>query len=341
MNILKKTAASAVSVILSLTFCVITVFAANEKVYLGGIPFGVKMMTGELTVVGFSDVETEIGKRCPALDAGLKEGDEIKYIGEKKLSFANELSDALNDSAGGSVELVCSRSGKDFTVSVTPVKSISDGRYKAGLQLKDNTSGIGTVTFIIPDTMAFAGLGHGICDRDTGEVERLNGGAVFPVEINSVDRGDEGKPGALIGKFKDDKTGTLISNTDSGVFGLLAYLPDPLSEGDLIETAPIGEVVEGEAKIRCTLDGKGMKLYDVTISEIDPDEKTNKNFVIKITDKELLKCAGGIVQGMSGSPIIQNGKLVGAVTHVFVSDPETGYGISVDNMMEALPELLR
>ena len=341
MKKIKKAACCAVSVITVMMFCVVGVFAASDEVYLGGVPFGIKTLCGTLTVAGFSDVESEGKNVCPALEAGLKEGDVILSVGGVKVTSASELSDAIDKTRGKAAELVCRRGDEDLSLTLTPVKSSSDGKYKAGVLIKDGTSGIGTVTFIIPDTMAFAGLGHGVCDRDSGEIEPLCGGAVFPVEIKSVERGSEGKPGALIGEFKDVKTGTMISNTAEGVYGIFASAPATLDDKDLIETAPVTDAVKGDAKIRCTVGEKGAQLYNAKITEIDLDENTNKNFVIEITDEELLKDTGGIVQGMSGSPIIQNGKLIGAVTHVFVSDPKTGYGISVENMMDSLPEILR
>ncbi len=340
MKTIKKAALGAVSFIIITVFCAVSVYAIPEEVYLGGVPFGVKIMSGELTATGFSEVETENGGVCPALDAGLEEGDVILSVGGRRVTSAGELSDALGKTRGETTAFVCRRGDTEITLQVTPVKA-PDGSYKAGVLIKDGTCGIGTVTFIIPHTMAFAGLGHGICDRETGKTEAVAGGAVFPVEIKSVDRGSEGRPGALIGEFKDEKTGTLISNTPEGVYGLFANAPSSLADGDLIETAPLKDAVKGDAEIKCTLNGKEAKLYGVRITDIDEDEETNRNFVIEITDEELLRDAGGIVQGMSGSPIIQNGKLIGAVTHVFVGDPKTGYGISVENMMESLPEILR
>ncbi len=340
MRVIKKTACCAVSVMILMMLCAVSVFASSEEVYLGGVPFGVKIMSGDLTVAGLTDVETSGGKKCPAADSGLEEGDVILSVGGKKVTSAAELSDEIDKTRGNQTEFRLKRGENMYTVSVTPVRS-SDGRYKAGVLIKDGTSGIGTVTFVIPETMAFAGLGHGICDKETGSVEKISGGAVFPVDIESVERGSEGKPGALIGAFKETKTGTLITNSAEGVYGIFASVPSALTDDDLIETASVSEVEKGDAKIRCALSGSDAKFYDVKITDIDPYEKTNKNFVIEVTDDDLLRDAGGIVQGMSGSPIIQNGRLVGAVTHVFVSDPKTGYGISVDNMLESLPEILR
>ena len=338
---IKKTASFAVSLIILISVSVGTVYAASDEVYVGGVPFGVRIMSGNVTVEGFTNVETDNGASCPALDAGLKEGDEIIKADGSDVASVKDLTDAIESSDGKSIELTYLRNGVEKTTRMTPVKSKEDGKYKAGALITDGMSGIGTVTFIVPHSLAFAGLGHGICDRDTGEVKPVAGGAVFAVDIKSVDKGDEGKPGALVGDIGSSKTGTLISNRDEGVFGLLSDLPESLSEPDLIKTAEIGEVAEGDAEIRCTLDGKGVKSYKIKIKDIDANEETNKNFVIEVTDDELLSEAGGIVQGMSGSPIIQGGRLVGAVTHVFVSDPKTGYGISIENMMDALPEILR
>ncbi len=335
MKLIAKIKSAAAAVLLLFSICVTTVYASPMKVYPGGVPFGVRMRTGVLSVTGFSGVETVDGTLSPAYDAGIREGDEIVKINGNDASQTSDLADACAD--GKELTLECKRGSATHAYTVTPVKSVKDGKYRIGVLVKDGTTGIGTVTFIIPETLAFAGLGHGICDRDTGELEKLIDGAVFPVNITGVELGTDGHPGALLGDFFDEKEGTLVSNTDSGVFGLLAASPE---DREIIETCDITEVKPGEAEIRCTLDEGGVKSYKVNIADVEPEEKTNKNFIIEVTDEKLIEISGGIVQGMSGSPIIQNGRLVGAVTHVFVSDPKQGYGISVENMMRSAPDIL-
>ena len=206
--------------------------------------------------------------------------------------------------------------------------------------IKDGVSGIGTVTYILPENGAFAGLGHPICNSITGEKEKILKGTVTFADINGVEKGSEGEPGELIGSMENKKAGILVSNSDSGVYGIFSSLPEGIDKDDLIETSPLSEVETGSAKIKCTIDGNEASYYDINLINIEEDDDTNKNFIIEITDKDLIEKTGGIVQGMSGSPIIQNGKLVGAVTHVFISDPTKGYGISISEMLRNMPDIL-
>ena len=216
---------------------------------------------------------------------------------------------------------------------MTPVRS--DERYKAGLWIRDSTAGIGTVTFIDPATGAFAGLGHGICDSDTGELVKPGRGIVVNVAISGVEKGQAGAPGELRGYFSSGKIGSLTGNTECGVFGVFAELPEGMSgDAKAIPAATSAETHDGDAEIICTSDS-GTGRYKVRISGIDRSGRPVKNFVVTVTDPDLIAKTGGIVQGMSGSPIIQDGKLIGAVTHVLVNSPEKGYGIFIDNMLTA------
>ena len=185
----------------------------------------------------------------------------------------------------------------------------------------------------MPETNFFGGLGHGICDGETGAVIPMERGTVTDVTINGVVKGVAGAPGELRGSFKNNKTGSLLENTSCGVFGIFTALPE--NHGELLPIALKNEVKSGDAYIICTLDSGNPQKYTVKITDINHDASGSKCFSIKITDSRLLSKTGGIVQGMSGSPIIQNGKLVGAVTHVMVNDPTTGYGIFIENMLNA------
>jgi len=316
------------------------VSANKNEVYLGGIPFGVKMYSSELTVIGFSDVDAERGSKSPAYDAGIRENDTILSVNSEKISSVNDLIDACENCGGKRITIECKRNGKNVSFSFVPSLSKSENKYKTGMWIKDSTAGIGTVTYIVPETKAFAGLGHGICSSRTGEIEKLTKGVVMSVDITGVEKGSEGTPGELIGKFNDDKTGTLISNTDDGVYGIFSEIPDTITKEDLIKIAGDGEAEEGDAFIRCTLAGNSTDNYKIKLLNINEKEDNNKNFIIEVTDKRLIDQSGGIVQGMSGSPIIQNGKLVGAVTHVFVNDPTKGYGISIGEMEKSMPDIL-
>lgn len=320
-------------------------------VYLGGMPFGVKFYTDGVLVVGFCDVDSPGGVSCnPARDAGLRLRDVILAVDGRRLGSAAELTAAVEHSGGSPLSLLvrrpsarASKGGSDgtteVTVVVTPVLSAAENRYKTGIWVRDSGAGIGMVTFIMPRSQAFAGLGHGICDGDTGELIPMQRGVVTNVTVSGIDRGAAGDPGAIKGYFDPGKTGTLVGNTSCGVFGILSALPAGADR--LIPVAPRSQVKEGPATLRCTLDDGRIGEYSVTLTGIDPSASGSKCFTLSVTDPALLEKTGGIVQGMSGSPIIQNGKLVGAVTHVLVNDPTVGYGIFLDNMLRDMPDLLK
>ena len=304
------------------------------QVYLGGMPFGVKFMTEGVLVVGFCDIKDGKNAKNPSREAGVQMGDVILRVGNTPLCGASELNHLIENSGGAPVEFLCSRNGKTYATSLTPVYSSKEGRYKSGLYVRDSGAGIGTVTYIVPKTLAFGGLGHGICDAGTGELVPMQRGSVIRVSIHAVERGLVGSPGQVKGHFEGGKIGSLLTNHTCGVFGVFSKLPAFCDE----KTIPVGsrgDLACGKATIRCTLDESGPKYYEVEISDILRDATSNKCFTVKVTDPDLIAKTGGIVQGMSGSPIIQNGKLVGAVTHVLINDPTTGYGIFIENMLGA------
>ncbi|MBQ9151397.1 MAG: SpoIVB peptidase [Clostridia bacterium] len=329
-----------------------------EQVIVGGMPFGVKFYTEGILVVGFCDVDVTAnggGSRNvnPARDAGLKMRDVIIEINGQAPVGAASLTQAVEQSGGKPITLTVKRctashngakkTGNNhtskLTITVTPVRSVSENRYKTGLWVRDSGAGIGTVTFIVPGSNAFAGLGHGICDGDTGELIPMQRGQVTDVTVSGVERGEVGDPGAIKGYFAPGKTGTLLGNTECGVYGIFATLPQTATT-----KLPVGsrrEVCEGDATILCTLDNGKVGQYQVKITSVDTAATGSKCFTISVTDPALIEKTGGIVQGMSGSPVIQNGKLVGAVTHVLINDPTVGYGIFIDNMVRDMPELLR
>ena len=223
------------------------------------------------------------------------------------------------------------RDGKKYKARILPVKASADLKYKAGMWVRDSTAGIGTVTCYDPEDGSFAGLGHGIYDSDTQLLLPLLRGAVVDITLDDIIKGRNGHPGELKGTFGTEKTGTLLGNTPCGVYGVLAKKPQ-LIYGKL-PCALKSEVQKGKASILSNVDGNGVKEYAVEIVKIYSGNEETKNFVIEVTDRELLEKTGGIVRGMSGSPIIQNGKLVGAVTHVLVNEPSKGYGIFIENML--------
>jgi len=296
-----------------------------------GTPFGIKMFTDGVVIVGLADIQTNSASINPATQAGLKVGDVITAIDGHTVETNSEVAEAVESSGGKQMSFSIRRDGSIFTAQLQPVKSETDDLYKAGLWVRDSTAGIGTLTFYEPSAKLFAGLGHGICDSDTGELMPLLNGDIVPVTINGITKGLQGKPGELRGYFSDDNAmGSLAANVTNGVYGILKSAP----KGTALKVAMKQEVKTGAAKILTTIDGGPPQYYNVDIEKIDyRDNVLSKNLVLHITDSKLITQTGGIVQGMSGSPIIQNNMLVGAVTHVFVNDPTRGYGIFAENML--------
>jgi len=305
----------------------------NMKVILGGVPFGVKFNTEGVMVIGFSDIDSTPKSQTPAYLAGLRTKDVITKVNGTMIANAAELTSLVEKSGGTPISLTYKRAGVEHTVSVTPAYSQSESRYKTGVWVKDSGAGIGTVTYIIPESKSFGGLGHGICDSDTGELIPISRGVVMDVNISAIKKGVSGTPGEIKGYFGTNTLGSMICNTNCGVFGKLDSLPRNCQK--TIEVAMRDEICEGEASIVCTLDGGVPCYYKIEITSINRHADGSKCFVIHVTDASLIEKTGGIVQGMSGSPIIQNGKLVGAVTHVLINDPTTGYGIFIENMLNA------
>ncbi len=304
------------------------------KLYPGGIPFGIKFMTEGVLVVGFCDLQSNNKKVNPSSDAGLKMGDRILSIDGVNLDSAEELTKVVEKSDGRSLKVVYTRDGKTMNTTLTPIFCQNEGAYKTGIYVKDSGAGIGTVSYINPKDLSFGGLGHGICEGESGQLVPISRGSVVDVQINGVKKGEVGEPGELKGYFTSGRVGALLINNDCGVFGNLAQKPDGLP----CEPMNIGlkeELKIGKAYIYTTLDGNTPQKYEIEISNINRNETRGKCFTVTVTDKTLLEKTGGIVQGMSGSPIIQNGKLVGAVTHVLINDPTTGYGIFIENMLNA------
>ena len=321
--------------------------ASHREVYLGGMPFGVKFHTEGVTVVGYCDVDSgdnQAVAQNPAKDAGLQIKDRITHVDGAPLADAAALCAAVEASGGKPITLTLCRTVIKRTATgvhpdhvelkavITPVLSKLDNRYKTGIWVRDSGAGIGTVTFILPGSGAFAGLGHGICDADTGELVPMRRGTVTNVTISGIEKGQCGAPGALKGYFNPGRTGTLLDNTDCGVFGVLATSPAGL-DTRLIPVATRNEIKEGPATLRCTLDDGQARDYAVTVSAVDRNATGPKCFTVKVTDPALIEKTGGIVQGMSGSPLVQNGKIIGAVTHVLIDDPTMGYGIFIENML--------
>ena len=305
-----------------------------------GTPFGIKMFTNGVVVVGMSDIDSETGKVNPAEQSGLKIGDIITNVNGETVYENEEISKVIQDYNGEPLVLTVKRDTEILEISLNPVKSSQDGSYKGGLWVRDSTAGIGTVTFYNPENGLFGGLGHGICDIDTNSLMPMKNGDIVPVTISGVTKGQKGAAGELRGYFSSNQAiGNLFMNSDEGVYGQLEASP---VEQQALPVAMKQEVKEGPAQILTTVADGEPQYYNVTIESIEYKNSSRvKNLVVLVTDKALLEKTGGIVQGMSGSPIIQNGKIVGAVTHVFLNDPTRGYGIFAENMVENLVSIER
>ena len=296
---------------------------------LGGMSFGTRIVTDGVLVVGFGENGTD-GKPTAAERAGIRLSDAILSVNGKRTLSANDVAEAVKASGGKPLSLVCRRKGECHTFSVTP--DATDNGYRIGTWLRDSSAGIGTVSFIDPQTLAFGGLGHGICEAGTGEIIPILRGSITDAVITGITRGAPGAPGEMKGHLGKEKRGTLLSNTECGLFGFLTSVPEGCR---LITVAKPSEVKTGEATIVTSLDNGAPTEYKIRITAIGEKDSKTKSFSIRVEDERLIEKSGGIVQGMSGSPIIQNGKLIGAVTHVLVGDPTAGYGIFIENMLKA------
>lgn len=304
-----------------------------KKVRLCGNIFGVKMYSDGVMVVGFSDFASREGSVNPAKSAGLEEGDIIKSVNGSKVYTNSDFSKAVKNSQGEISLEVADKNGKKRTVKLTPQYSVADKCLKTGMWVRDSAAGIGTLTYIDTQNMTFGGLGHGICDADTSDIVPIYGGDIVKAQLTDIKRGVKGSAGEIRGYLCSEKLGEIKSNTICGAFGTYT---DDLPDGNDYDVALKQEVKTGKAQILCSLDGNTPKFYDISINKINYSSgEPTKNMIITVTDEELIKKTGGIVQGMSGSPIAQNGKFVGAVTHVFVNDPTRGYAIFAENMLNA------
>ncbi len=296
-----------------------------------GTPFGIKMFTDGVLIVGMSNLETDMGAANPAKEAGLEIGDILCTLDGQAVRTNEDVSKIISASAGRQIECTYRHNGEYKTTVLTPQQSRAGTAYRIGIWVRDSAAGIGTLTYCDFSSQTFAGLGHGVCDVDTGELMPLMSGEIVDVSINDVVKGHPGSPGELQGVFHENTLlGEPTANRDTGVFGKLFF---DYSNPYEIPMAFRQEVQEGPAQILTTISGNTPQVFDIVIEKISFGQNNpTKNMVIRITDPSLLEKTGGIIQGMSGSPIIQNGKLVGAVTHVFVNDPSKGYGIFAENM---------
>ena len=294
-----------------------------------GQPFGMRMLMNGIMVIGFGTVDAETGGCCPAVSAGIQEGDMITAVNHEPLTCAQDFRALVTESGGGSLDLTVQRDNLSLELELIPAYSLTAECWQTGIWVRDSTAGIGTMTYYDPSDGSFGGLGHPICDPDTGEMIPLGKGTADAVTISGAVRGQPGIPGQLQGYFSAQAPiGVLDSNQETGIFG---HLQEAVSSSPAVPMALKQEITLGEAVILTTVQGCEPRPYSAQITAIDYTDGT-QNMIIEITDEDLLACTGGIVQGMSGSPILQNGKLIGAVTHVFVSEPSMGYAVFAESM---------
>ena len=312
------------------------VITPRQTVTVCGTPFGVKMFSEGALIVGFTDINGRDGTPVnPSKAAGLRLGDRVICIGDTSTESNDEVKAALEAADGQPVRVVYVRDGQQQQTTLTPCWDAVANEWRAGMWVRDSSAGVGTLTFIEEEGGIFAGLGHSISDGDTGQSIALRSGEIVPCEIVGCTIGTAGSPGELKGKFiGSHAVGTIEINGENGVYG--ETRAD--FEGRSMEVAFAQEVVTGPAQILTTTLGQTPKLYDVEIEKVS-DAESVRNMVIYVTDSDLLQETGGIVQGMSGSPILQNGRLVGAVTHVLVNDPTRGYAIFAETMLAQADQL--
>lgn len=296
----------------------------------GGEIFGIKLYTDGIIIVDTDVVETDSGTVNPAEKSGLVVGDIIKQIDGVDILSISHLTNILEKSQGNQMTFKVIRDNKEIYVNFKTYKDSISEKYKAGLWVRDSTAGLGTVTFYNPENSSFAGLGHPIYDVDTGEIMPMKYGEMADAKIKGIYKSSNGAVGELCGVLSGNDNGSLCLNCETGVYGFTTCY-----KTELIPVAVKQEITESDAQIICTIDDSGPQYFDVKIIKIYSNSAAvNKDMIIKITDEELLSKTGGIVQGMSGTPIIQNGMLVGAITHVFVNDTTQGYAIFAERMYE-------
>ncbi len=310
-----------------------TKLTVSERISVvpGGSLFGLRLYTSGVIVVSMENVQTAAGTVCPAKEAGLQKGDVILTLDGTPIRDHNQFSALLADAGEQAVRLSVRRGETALQMMLRPAFSETYGRYMAGLWVRDSAAGIGTMTFYLPQSGVWAGLGHAVCDADTGEVLPLLEGDIVAAAVNGCSKGAPGRAGELQGVFRGERIGSLIRNGADGVYGRLDAYDD---SAPAVQVALPREVAAGPCEIVSTVDGSGPQRFSAVIEKVTQKDDSGRNLVLRVTDARLLALTGGIVQGMSGSPVLQNEALVGAVTHVFVNDPKRGYAIFAHTLLE-------
>jgi stage IV sporulation protein B len=314
----------------------------TRRVVPGGHSIGVLLQSRGIMVVGFAPVlDREGNKVYPARDKGIEIGDLVYRVDGQMVSNENELARIIDDKKGESISLSIKRRDKFINVPVQPIPCGETNRYRIGLYVRDGIVGVGTLTFWDPNTHEYAALGHIIVDADTRQGIEVLQGKIVSASIQTIKRGKPGQPGEKIGVFNGDGQieGTISKNTFHGIYGKTGIeINNPISAYTM-EVGYAHQVREGEAEIYTVVNGEDIERFSIMIEKVYPERNNGKAMVIRVTDPRLLNLSGGIVQGMSGSPIIQDSKIIGAVTHVFLNDPERGYGIFIDSMLSEMSDL--
>jgi stage IV sporulation protein B len=314
----------------------------TRRVVPGGHSIGVLLQSRGIMVVGFAPVlDREGNKVYPARDKGIEIGDLVYRVDGQMVSNENELARIIDDKKGESISLSIKRRDKFINVPVQPIPCGETNRYRIGLYVRDGIVGVGTLTFWDPNTHEYAALGHIIVDADTRQGIEVLQGKIVSASIQTIKRGKPGQPGEKIGVFNGNGQieGTISKNTFHGIYGKTGIeINNPISAYTM-EVGYAHQVREGEAEIYTVVNGEDIERFSIMIEKVYPERNNGKAMVIRVTDPRLLNLSGGIVQGMSGSPIIQDSKIIGAVTHVFLNDPERGYGIFIDSMLSEMSDL--
>ena len=307
------------------------------ELYAGGNSVGVRVSTDGVLAVGYSDLTTGEGEvKSPAQNGGIQIGDRLISVNGNKIKNSKDLSKKINESKSENVEILLERNGEEITKNINLSKN-GDGDYKIGLWVRDSTAGVGTLTFYDKESGKYGAIGHPITDSETEKILSIKNGDLLNSSIISIKKGVKGNPGELRGIFSSDKKpiGNVTGNTQCGIFGSMNKENLKNINNKTYKVGWRDEIQPGPAQIITTIDEEGPKLYDIEIVKLaKQDSISTKSMVIKITDERLLEKTGGVVQGMSGSPIIQNDKIIGAVTHVLVNKPEVGYGIYIEWMLK-------
>ena len=302
------------------------IYAYSDYIVASGENIGIRLFSDGILIVGTYEVESD----DPAKEAGLKIGDIIESVDNKKVKSIDDMVNIINESRLSEINITYRRDDKSYETTLKLTKS--GNTIKTGLYVKDSITGVGTLTYIDPNTKIFGALGHEIADSTTKEILNINSGTIFPSIVTGITKSNDGNPGEKNATFNSNEIdGKVLENTNKGIFG--DYISD-IDDSKLYKVAKYSEIKTGKAKIKTVLDGDEVGEYDINIISVSNTDDKIKNIIFEITDKEVIGKTNGIVQGMSGSPIIQGEYIIGAVTHVVIDDPLKGYGILITNMLE-------